>query len=289
MENSVTNSVAPQGSENRDSRTPSGAHLVTTTDLYAASNRPIVVEETPGNWAAVVEAFLNSAVDSPGTRRAYARHLRNAGQLWGEVDVADLTGVSLSEYRASILASGLALSTQSQALSAVRSFLTWAGNMGAHRLRAEVIAAALRVPRGSATQRYSIVNEREIGAMLASAPSTRERAILGVLLGAGLRVAECAQLHVSDIVEELDGGVSLFVRSGKGRKDRMVPIGEEVDRLLRDYLVETRRVLGMEAFLFLADDRGAASRTGSGLSTRSISRLVAMIAQSDPLRAIDFR
>jgi site-specific recombinase XerD len=91
---------------------------------------------------------------------------------------------------------------------------------------------------------------------------TRERALLGVLLGAGLRVAEVASLSIADITEDQDGNTSLFVVLGKGRKDRVVPIGPDVDALLRVYLVESGRHLGDAGRLFLANDRGAAKRGG---------------------------
>jgi site-specific recombinase XerD len=120
--------------------------------------------------------------------------------------------------------------------------------------------------------------------MLAAA-GTRERALLGVLLGAGLRVAEAAALSISDIIEDHDGDVSLFVVLGKGRKDRIVPIRPEVDALLRRYLVESGRHLGDEGRLFLASDRGAASRTTVGVTTRTLSRLVTELAETAGISA----
>lgn len=221
------NEAVQQGSENGDSRTPDmvvqGEVLmvpVTEGSLTAAS--------TAASWQAVTEAFLSAAVDSTGTRRAYARHLKRAGDLFGHIPVGEVSGADLAAYRATITESGLSPSSQAQALSALRSFLHWSGAMRAHQLPEEVIATALRTPRASVGTHYIVITEREIGAMLSAAPSHRERAILAVLLGAGLRVAEAAHLAVTDIVEDSEGGMALFVRQGKGRKDRVVPIGPEV-------------------------------------------------------------
>ena len=217
-------------------------------------------------------------MDSEGTRRAYGRHLRNAGLIFEVEHVGELNGELLSEYRASVVSSGVSPASQAQALSALRSFLGWCGSMGGHRLPSDVIKVALRSPRARVAVRYVVLTEREVGAILQAASSARERAILAVLLGGGLRVAEAASLRVSDIFEDADGGMMLFVQRGKGAKDRQVPIGPEVDQLLRRYLVASGRYLGDEGPLFLASDRGAVGRNKVGLSTRAISRLVGQMA-----------
>jgi integrase len=53
---------------------------------------------------------------------------------------------------------------------------------------------------------------------------------------------------------------ALYVRQGKGRKDRVVPIQPEVDQLLRAYLASTGRRLGQMGPLFCAHDRGFVHR-----------------------------
>jgi len=98
-------------------------------------------------------------------------------------------------------------------------------------------------------------------------------------------VAEAANLDVNDIIEDMDGGVSLFIRQGKGRKDRVVPIRPEVDGLLRAYLEETHRYLGCEGPLFLAVDRGVKGRRDAGMTTRSLARLVTQLARTAGIAA----
>lgn len=265
------------GSENGYSQTSSAA--------VPGLLQPVTIASGGVTWAEAVAGFLAAAIDNVGTRRAYGRHLARAGRLFGEVTVGEVTGADLATYRAAVLDSGLSPSTQAQSLTAVRSFLSWTGSMRGSHLPAEVIALALRRPRATVQARYNVVTDREIAAMFEAAPGARERALLGILLGAGLRVAETASLSVCDIVEGVDEGVSLFVRQGKGRKDRIVPIGADVDLLLRDYLVETKRFLGDNGPIFLARDRGVAQRIGPGLSTRALSRLVTDIAMAAGIAA----
>jgi len=65
----------------------------------------------------------------------------------------------------------------------------------------------------------------------------RNRALFEVLYGTGLRLSECERLDLSDI--DLRQG-TLLVRSGKGRKDRYVPVTGRARDTLQAYLMESR-------------------------------------------------
>ena len=270
-----------QGSENGYSQTPYSQQMLQPSDHQGSAVVVLESALSPANgatWGVVVAAYLATDIQNAGTRRAYARHLRNAEALFGITYLSELTGDDLNDFKAAVVASGLAPASEAQALSALRSFLLWAGSMGKHGLPSRMISLALRAPRATVQVRYTVITEKEVAALLRNAPSARETAILGVLLGGGLRVAEAANLRVSDIFEDADGGMMLFIERGKGAKDRQVPIGPEVDQLLRRYLVASGRYLGDEGPLFLASDRGAVGRNKVGLSTRAISRLVGQMA-----------
>jgi site-specific recombinase XerD len=84
----------------------------------------------------------------------------------------------------------------------------------------------------------------------------RDRAILETLYGTGLRVAECARLELKDI--DLAKG-TLFVRQGKGKKDRVVPFSGQAAAALDLYLREGRPALARGArqqALFLSSSNG---------------------------------
>lgn len=91
----------------------------------------------------------------------------------------------------------------------------------------------------------------------------RDTAMLEVLYGAGLRISELIALDVDDV--DLEEGVVL-VRSGKGGKGRMVPLGSAARKALEDYLVQTRRELATRgrggAALFLNSRGGRLGRQG---------------------------
>ncbi|HEX2195666.1 MAG TPA: tyrosine recombinase [Actinomycetota bacterium] len=94
----------------------------------------------------------------------------------------------------------------------------------------------------------------------------RDTAMLEVLYGAGLRISELIALDVDDV--DLDEGV-VTVRSGKGGKGRLVPLGSAARRALDEYLVKTRPELlrraagrGGAAALFLNSRGGRLGRQG---------------------------
>jgi integrase/recombinase XerD len=81
------------------------------------------------------------------------------------------------------------------------------------------------------------LGEAEIVKLLDSIPATsstdrRDRALLELLYGTGARVSEVVNLDLSD----LDFDEELILLTGKGNKQRLVPIGASLDRALREYL-----------------------------------------------------
>ncbi len=200
---------SPSGSDNTHYQ-----QEVDRTDPPQALNivdRPsyeLVESQGPITWEMASEAFLTAALDSVNTRRAYRRHLRNASPILGQRAIGDLTGVELSHYRSLVISLDVAPASQAQALAAVRSFLLWSGDMGGHRLPTRLIRTALRAPTVSVAARYNVVSDKEANAMFRAAENPRDAALLGVMLGAGLRVTEVSTLKVSDIMEDMDGRVA---------------------------------------------------------------------------------
>jgi integrase/recombinase XerD len=130
--------------------------------------------------------------------------------------------------------------------------------------------AELVVPKASPLPRavLSLTQARRL--MNAPDPNTvlgrRDRAILELLYGTGIRLSECARLDLSDL--DLSRGL-LLVRDGKGRRDRYVPVTGRATVALDVYLRESRGELvkRAEAALFL-------SRQARRLSRVRLPRLV---------------
>ena len=96
----------------------------------------------------------------------------------------------------------------------------------------------------------------------------RDRAILELLYSSGLRVSEVAGLKVED-VNTREGLVKV---RGKGRKERIVPVGSKAVEAIKTYLVEKILLRRKHNALFL-------NRRGSSSSDRGIRRIVVKYAR----------
>lgn len=83
----------------------------------------------------------------------------------------------------------------------------------------------------------TVLGDEEVRRLLTCVPFLKHRTVLTVCYAAGLRLSEAAHLKISDI----DGGRSMIhIRSGKGRKDRLVPISPRLLNELREYWKRVR-------------------------------------------------
>lgn len=138
-------------------------------------------------------------------------------------------------------------------------------------------AAQLPLPRPHRLPHHVLSEAQARRLMAAPHPSTRtgerDRALLEVLYGSGLRASECRRLDLGDL--DL-GRMTLLVRDGKGRKDRFVPLTGRAARALDIYLREARPDAAKNArepALFL-------SKYGRRLSSTQLRTTVVAHAQS---------
>jgi integrase/recombinase XerD len=118
----------------------------------------------------------------------------------------------------------VALSTYIQMVCALRFFYT-------HTLDRKIAIERIPLPR-RARQLPLILSRDEVKALIEAPRSLRHRALLATLYGGGLRVSEVTQLKVADV----DARRSvLWVRQGKGRKDRQTLLSPKLLELLRAY------------------------------------------------------
>jgi integrase/recombinase XerD len=218
-----------------------------------------------------VERFLLNlaARCSPRTVDAYRRDLATLAAHAGK-PVADAGVEDLESWVASMRADGLASSTVSRRVSAVRSYfrhLILIGTM------TENPAASVQLPRRTSRLPRALSpseTERLIDAATGSAPrSLRDRALVELMYGAGLRVSETVGLAKTAI--DLDDRVVLV--AGKGGKERIVPLGRPAAEAVRRYLALGRPHLDRRyrPDLFLNARGGALTRAGAFLILRRLA------------------
>lgn len=139
----------------------------------------------------------------------------------------------------------LSFRSQSQRLLAVRAFFKWATRAQhlLHNPASEIDLPKVeqRLPRPALSQAEAelVLAQPE----LADPAGLRDRAMLEVLYATGIRRSELAHLAVFDVDDDRQ---TLLVRQGKGRRDRMVPIGARALLWVRRYLAEARPKLVAE-------------------------------------------
>ena len=169
---------------------------------------------------------------SPHTQRAYVADVRSFQSHFGGRDLVTATPRDLRAWLATFDG---ATSSTGRRVASLRTFFRWAAREG---LVAENPAERLRTPK-IARPLPDVLQVDEL-TPLVEAPSgdtperqLRNRALLEVAYGGGLRVSELSALNVEDL--SLDEGL-VRVRAGKGRKDRIAPIGPPAIDALRALL-----------------------------------------------------
>jgi integrase/recombinase XerD len=218
-----------------------------------------------------VDSFLALSATrlAPKTVDAYRRDLADL-TAYLKRSPADATQDDLAGYLASLRARGLASTTIARRAAALRSFYRHQMLLGA---RDDNPAAELDLPRRARTLPRTLSPgeaERLIEAARGTTPrSLRDRALVELLYGAGLRVSEAVGLDRAAV--DLEGRLVRCL--GKGSKERVVPIGREATEALRRYLARGRPFLDRRhrPELFLNAHGGALTRAGAFLILRRLA------------------
>jgi integrase/recombinase XerD len=218
-----------------------------------------------------VEGFLALLATrrAPKTVEAYRRDLAAVGD-WLRGPIAQLTTEQLERYLAELRAAGLAPTTIARRVAAIRSFFRHQALLG---VRTDNPAAELELPRRTRTLPRTLSPaeaERLVEAANGTTPrDLRDRALVELLYGAGLRVSEAVSLHKSSV--DLDARLVRCI--GKGSKERIVPVGRQATQALRRYLARGRPFLDARhrPELFLNAKGGGLTRAGVFLILRRLA------------------
>jgi integrase/recombinase XerC len=257
----------------------------------ASAGRPEVVE-----FLAFLEKERN---DSPHTVRAYGRDLDRfqafadrtlgASWRWDGVDRPALRG-----FLGDLMRGGLSKRSAARAISALRTFYRFLGLR--HGLAVNP-ARGVRLPKAD-RRLPAVMDRRQADRLFELATGAAERggfqeardlAILELFYGTGMRLAELAGLSVGDVDAVAD---QVKVR-GKGRKERILPVGRPALKALRRWERERETLLvrlpagrGDRRALFL-------SRAGTRLSPRSVQlavrRYLRLVAERPGLKVHSLR
>ncbi len=198
---------------------------------------------------------------------AWAKWLEHDGRALLSAQRGDVEGFLASQFSAKAKATSIA-----RRLSSLRRFYALQLQQGTLSADPTARVRSPKLPRRLPKN----VSEKEVESLLA-APAVattlglRDRAMLETLYATGLRVSELTGLKVAQV--SLDMGVVRVL--GKGRKERLVPLGEEAIAWIKRYLAEARAGLagaGTSDALFVTARRGPMTRQGFWLLIKRYGR-----------------
>ena len=225
------------------------------------------------------ELFVINQV-SQETMRCYSYQLEALNRFMREErgipELCNTTPADILSYKQSL--SDLALATQKRYLATVRSFFRWAYESGLHKANP---AAEIRLPRAVQGKAPTFITIEETRCLLDTVDiedryARRDLAMLWCFAH-GLRLSEVADLNVGHVVPHVgnDGGLAHFRVSGKGSKERKVPIGENAHKAIVEYL-EERSGRNADAPLFACTYAG---ETGRRMSRRGLQERFKILAE----------
>ncbi len=274
------------------------------TKKAAAAPAAVPEDAPPAPLAPEVAEYLEHLAKerdvSPHTLAAYERDLRGLTGFLGrhtgaEVRWAAVTRQDLRAYLGHLTRRGLAKRSIARALSAARSFFRYL-----HREELVPANPARAVSSPKPERRLpAYLDQKQTATLFALAearatdPSARfadvrDLAMLELLYAAGLRVSELQGVNTGDL-DLLAGQVKV---RGKGRKERIVPVGTKAVRALRQYEARREEVVaragrGAERAAVFLTDRGR--RISVGGVQRAVVKLLRAVDDEQPLSTHSLR
>lgn len=257
--------------------------------------------QTSAPLAGLVDEYLRMLQSERGssahTLRAYRRELIGFAMYMSRrhpelKTPSQIEHLQIREYLGELLRRGLSKASSARALAAIRSWFKWLARTGRVDQNVASLVATPKLPRHlprvpSIEQMNRVVDSVDDDA--ASWPA-RDKAILELLYGCGIRNAELIGLNLNDIHWANE---AILVR-GKGQKQRYVPLGDAAAQALRVYLGEREarmtakfgakgpagnRAVTTPALFLSMQLRGVGKPGGEGrLTTRSVGRIVKRVA-----------
>ena len=198
------------------------------------------------------------------TCQNYLHDLRRFLAVLGHQRVESVRPMDVRRFVAQLSEAGEARRTIARRLSCLRSFFRYLCREGTLEQN-----PAVAIPTPRLEKRLpSFLDEQQVARLLTT-PSTekwqglRDRAILETLYSTGMRVSELVGLSLEDL-DEISG--TAIVR-GKGKKERLCPIGETALMSIRGYLARRPNKLQAPVALFV-------SQKGTRLTVRQVDRLL---------------
>lgn len=174
-------------------------------------------------------------------------------------DPNEIKRIHFSEYTAHLAESGLLSSSVTRKIASIKGFFRYLSANKEIKSNPSLSLSAPKIPK----RLPKVISYEEIEKLLKNRLTTKEKAVFELLYATGLRVSELVNLTVKNV----DFKSNLIKTTGKGSKDRIVPMGKKAKEALNHYMKERglllKTKLGSEAesdFVFLNEKSEKISR-----------------------------
>lgn len=208
--------------------------------------------------------FLKAEKDvSPHTLKAYTQDLKEF-EAFVDKKPKNIDNLDIRTFLASLYQRNLKKSSISRKLASIRSFFKYLHREGYVKSNPAKLVSSPKVPKSlpkflTIDEVFSLINTPNGETF----KPTRDKAIIEILYSCGLRVSELTSLDISD----LDIKETIIRVKGKGRKERIIPIGTKAMEAIKNYLPERISLRKKSPGLFL-------NNRGGRLTQRSVRRIL---------------
>ena len=199
---------------------------------------------------------------SANSLAAYRRDIDEFRKIFDLKSGFDISHRQVNEYIQHLTNLNRKPASIARKLSSLKNFFKYLHEKGLARENYFIFARAPKISRYhpdylSVDEVQRIINRPDVSTEL----GIRDKAILEILYGAGLRISELINLKMSAVYDEI-GFIKIV---GKGNKERLVPYGSYARKAVERYLTEVREQKRLETetdILFLSSRKRKFSRTG---------------------------
>lgn len=233
------------------------------------AHKRTIVERATDNFV----RHLRERNASAHTIKAYMGDLDAFATYVGSRDWKNIDHVAIRGFLSHLYDKGLSKTSVARALAAVRSLYRWLAQEGVVEQNPAKLVSTPRLP----AKLPRVPTIEEVNSVLdgkmpeAAAFPERDRLLLELLYGCGIRNSELVGINLEDIRISNE---AILIR-GKGKKERYVPFGESVRNALAIYLPWRQQLLATRKKVTPAL---LVNQRGGRLTTRSVGRIVKRIA-----------
>ncbi len=167
---------------------------------------------------------------SKNTLEAYRRDLSNFFDFCNDIDISKIQRTQINSYVRNLHEKKYSPTSIMRKIASLRGFFKWACANEKTKSNPTLTLEQPRIPQ----KLPKVMTAEEINSILNQDLSKLHRVIIELLYGCGLRVSELVNLKINDF--DLNG--KYLECTGKGSKDRIVPLGKKAISAIKNYLPE---------------------------------------------------